>query len=83
VFHGKDPLVLRWLGHNASRLVKREPLLDKEEFLKKRRVPKDFSRKLQSAAMKLPETGEGAYEELVNKIVAYVMEELKNVRGGL
>jgi len=82
-FHGKDPLALRWLGHNASRLVKREPLLDKEEFLKKRRVPKDFSRKLQSAAMKLPETGEGAYEELVNKIVAYVMEELKNVRGGL
>jgi len=81
-FHGGDPLVLRWLGHNASRLVKREPLLDKEEFLKKRRVSKDLSKKLQGATTKLPEADEGAYEELVKKIVAYVMEGLGNVRGG-
>ncbi|AER65944.1 hypothetical protein Tlie_0200 [Thermovirga lienii DSM 17291] len=81
-FHGGDPLVLRWLGHNASRLVKREPLLDKEEFLKKRKVSKDLSKKLQSAAPKLTEAGEESYEELVKKVVAYVLEGLGNVRGG-
>ena len=81
-FHGGDPLILRWLGHNASRLVKREPLLDREEFLKKRKVPKGLSRELQSATLKLAKAGEEPYEELVNKIVAYVMEGLGNVRGG-
>lgn len=81
-FHGGNPLILRWLGHNASRLVKREPLLDKDEFLKKREESKDLSRKSQGVTPKLTETDEESYEELVKKIVAYVMEGLGNVRGG-
>jgi len=72
-FHSGNPEVLRWLGHNASRLVKREPLLDKEKFLARK----------DKGVLRTPKAEkEGFYDPLIEQIAASVIKELGRIGSG-